>query len=131
VPVDDYQLDEINLSVCLDNYDGWAEYCMVLDKPVINTTKTCTGADFEKKLKELQPKNTNLYYAKFFGCGRGKTKTSCPWGCIKGYTPSNGLKNSDVINKKGKIAGTKSGHFATCVDGTVIHTTLPHCQKNN
>jgi hypothetical protein len=35
----------------------------------------------------------------------------------------NGLK------KKVVKAGTKSGYFATCVDGRVIHTYLPNCQK--
>jgi hypothetical protein len=126
VPLDKYDLEEINVSVCLDDYDASGEYCMIFDNPVNNPKTTCTGADFQKKLKDVNHKGT-----KFFGCGTSRTKKHCQWGCKKGYTPSNGLKKSAVINARGKVVGMKSGHFATCVDGTVIHTTLPHCQKNN
>lgn len=118
VPIDDYYLEEMNQSVCLEDYDGSADYCMIFDKPVNNPKTTCTGADFQKKLKEVNQKG-----AKFFGCGKSKTKKNCQWGCKKGYTLRNGFK------KKVVKAGTKSGYFATCVDGRVIHTYLPLCQK--
>lgn len=111
--------------VCLEDYDGSTDQCIVFDEPVSNTRTTCTGADFQAKMAELQQTyKPMLDGTKLFGCGSSLRKKNCQWGCKPNYRLVNGKKGKREDHQN----GTKSGYTLDCIDGKVITSFFPKCE---